>query len=724
MIEDHALRAELLQTNLAQIPFADDRLPGVSNLEEAILAFISGMYPSYIDTVDTPADLPVSANDGDYYIVSDSLNDGSNVSAGYVWETRDGVSGFNQKYSWNAAGILTDLYNQIDPEYVSLLGKSGGQQIAGGRDENDDLHLEANSFDDSGNIIIHNNLLPFGDNEENLGSLLKRFVDIFIAGKLKDGTVEVSVAEAKTAYDHSQLTGNPHTTSYENLTSQIGTLTINGDVSTVNVDFSTSGNKSVTITITDDSHNHTSSTITDFSDATWTIIKAALVDTTDGQWTFNDGAKTASLAVDIDTNNITDIASPSVNKVLAANSSGDEWEAVNGDHSLSGDVSGSGNYNSATQQFEISTTIDNTPIRTVDLIDIENYSFTTDVANPVQITLANHGLTASRNVRIFNSVELDGEHTVQVVDANTLEIAIETTEVNTGYLIPDSSQLLYNSNLNKYMVRLENSELSHHELQNKDADDHAQYALLDGRGTSQTLSGGNLANGQLILQSTSDRANTGEILHPDTLAPQTGATYSGGWSGVDLGTVSRPYRHLYVRGELKGGRIEQVSSLPTASAQDVGKMVQLPSGKIYVNQDGVNWKEYVLAPSYTGNAGKSLVVNSSEDGFEYKTFSSASSKTVITSSASNVSIGTTLDDTITYGAFVEYVIEKPSQIFQVGKLFIKQDDNETRIEVLEQTGDLGITFNYGTSGDSYWVTYSNDEAVEGTMRYTVTEFSI
>lgn len=62
---------------------------------------------------------------------------------------------------------------------------------------------------------------------------------------------------------------------------------------------------------------------------------------------------------------------------------------------------------------------------------------------------------------------------------------------------------------------------NHSALDNLDVDDHDQYALLDGRGSSQTLYGGTSTSGNLFLRSTSD-STKGFIILADEAGDQMG----------------------------------------------------------------------------------------------------------------------------------------------------------------------------------------------------------
>lgn len=618
-IEDHGLRPEIISTDLSQIGYANPRLSNlVTNLQEAIDYIVNSMYPNFIASVATFAALPVSANDADYYLVQD---DGDGKQAGYVWETRNGVSGFHKKFDvdWSLEGMLADLQNQIDPEYATLLGKAGGQILSGGNATLENLDLEANSFDDSGEIIVWNDVVPVVDLVKSLGSLSRRFTKVYTSS-LDDGANQVTIAEAKEAYDHSQIVdANPHGLDYEDLETLIGNITFNGDVDDVVYDFKVSGDGVIALTIKDDSHNHTTSTITDFVDETWTLLKTRLQDSTTALWSFNDTTKEASVAITIDTSDITDIESPESNRILTGSADGTTWRKSDGLVELVGHISGSASYDSIADKTLITTTVENTPIETIDRIQLDNYTFASALGNPTIITATAHNLSNGSKVRIYGST-FDGEHVVTVIDANSFSVVANTIANETGHYIPNGSQLLFNTTTNVYEVRREFAGLSHYELADLGLDDHAQYNKIGGRtdGSTNIVTGGELANGDLTLQSTSWRASVGSILFRDKLAPEIGAVYNVGvWEGTDIGINSRPFRSLHLRGEVYGLRPERVTSLPTATITDEGRIVRMPNNTLWINK-ATKYQQLMEMPDLVGRKFKALVVNTSEDGFDFK----------------------------------------------------------------------------------------------------------
>lgn len=589
-------------------PYDNDGLPQtvVTSIGSALNYIIASIFPNARDAVATEGDLPLAGNDiNDYRIVLDYNSTGQ--AAGYRWEQREGqaapqwnlVQNFDstdsilQQWQTNASGIFVQ---QLGVEDVA------GQTIYGSTLANGDLTLSPNGGDGTNDPLLQTGFInlfgdtrPLDDNAYDLGTSGERFASMYVAGLISDGTASVTVAQMLVAYQHSQITtGNPHQVNYEEVLNRLGNVTFGGDVDALIIDFSTQGDKTITLNVVDDSHNHTTSTITDFEDATWALLKARLIDTADASWTFNDGLKTAALDITVDTTDITDIASPSINKTLVSNPAGDEWVASDGTVELTGDVSGSGTYNSTTDKVSFAATVDNVAIQNIDRINIENLAVSIAIDSPATVTLAGHGMQTGRKVRLVNT-SYDGEHVITVVDANSFTIPVDNSlgGIEVGYIIPNNSQFLYDSFSDEWLVQLENAQLSHHELSNlTNSDDHTQYNHILGRtdGLLNKVTGGEIANGNLYLRSTS-HATKGDIRFEDNVLPQTPATYSAGWTGLNLGSAARRINNIYLAGEISHLRVEQLASLPTASIQEIGRLVHVIGGDYYINKNGVNYRK-------------------------------------------------------------------------------------------------------------------------------------
>jgi hypothetical protein len=555
---------------------------------------LASLYPNTQDSVDETADLPLVGNTlNDYRVV---LDDGDGLAAGYRWEQREGEASPSwhkiHDMDWSSDAILSSLQDIAQELYVfrggrtdlddsgnPITGTYAGQTIYGGSASGQNLTLNANSGDgvgaESGYVQSDNTIRPTSDNALDLGTITERFRDLLLAGDITDGTDSVTVANLKDAYDHSQVSsGNPHNTGYDDLSDQLGTLTADGDVSG-SVDLSTSGAKTLTITVTDDGHNHTVSTITDFAEGVYDETAAILQDTSNITWTKNDGTNQISGDVTVTTSDIDDIGGPAANKILVGNADGDTWLGSDGIIELTGDVTGSAGYNSTSNQWTIATSVDAVSIDSQEWIDYQTLTWTSTPSNPTEITCNSHGILTGENVKLTGDPALDGVHVATRIDANTFSVPVDTSGFGagaSGWLLAESTQLLYNPTNDKWEATKAHSEISHSEVSDLGNDDHAQYVNKDGRGGGQTIKGGTQASNNLTLQST-DHATRGVIEATDNLVPTTDAAYSGGWTGTDLGSSSKKWNDLYIAGELKGARAENVGALPSNSGTTVGRMV-------------------------------------------------------------------------------------------------------------------------------------------------------
>jgi hypothetical protein len=112
---------------------------------------------------------------------------------------------------------------------------------------------------------------------------------------------------------------------------------------------------------------------------------------------------------------------------------------------------------------------------------------------------------------------------------------------------------------------------------------HTQFALLSGRAGGQSIIGGTAAGENLNLESTAN-ATKGFIQFKNGLRPFTDASFSGSWSGTDIGGASNRIRDVFSAGEFKGLRLENLGTLPGASAQNVGRMLyNTADANVYVD---------------------------------------------------------------------------------------------------------------------------------------------
>lgn len=608
--------------------FTTDAFPlDIDTIGEALTYISRVILPNAKPAVPTEGDLPSSGNElYDYRIVVDYNNTGKN--AGFRWYTKEGqttpewnlvelrssTDSILEQWKLNAAGIFAEKD-----------GSPGGQTLHGSNAANEDLTLSPNSGDGSlaprdqtGFINLFGHTRPLHHNAYDLGTPLEMFSSLYLRNNLSDGTSSVTIAQMLAAYIHSQATGNPHSTHWTDILSRLGVVTIDGDVDSVSEDFSIGGNKTFTLNVKDNSHNHEASNITDLENAIYLKVKAILNDGPNIAYSKNDGSESITPSVSVSTDNITDIPSAAKDKILVGLNDGSGWRQSNGRILLSGNISGDAVFNSQNDQWEIVTTTNNTPLSSVDRINLESLAFTSTISNPCEITMPNHGMKSGRKIRITGSSNLDAEHVITIVDVNTFTIPVDATQIDSGFVIPDGSQFLYNSLSDVFEVKLNNAELSHHELSNLFSDDHTQYNKVAGRGDGSLnkVTGGELANGNLYLRSTSD-SSRGDIRIEDSIKPETSASYSGGWQGVDIGGDTRRLRNIYLSGSIHGLKPEEVSSLPVPTTQEKHRIITLPNGTIWKNTDGTKYQQLMVMPDLTGQKGMAMVVKEDETGFDF-----------------------------------------------------------------------------------------------------------
>lgn len=608
------------QVNSAETLAYGNEASTTTNVKNALDWIFSVLYPNTKESVDTTADLPLIGNSlNDYRVV---LDDGDGKASGYRWEQREGeVAPTWHKIhdmDWSSSSILSSLFDQTQEVFVyrrgrmdldasgnAITGLFEGQTITGGTTGgNLTFNANANALtslpsDQTGFVQFFGNTRPTHDDIFDLGTATERFHSIFLAGNLSDGSVALTLANLKAAYDHISIaSGNPHSVAYAELISRLGTLTIDGDASG-SVDLSTGGNKTLTLTVANDSHTHdAASTIINFDAEVYGYLKSALVDNANITWSFNDLTEEVEASVTIDTTTITNIDDPLANKILVGSPDGLSWVKSSGTIEVTGDVTGSAQYNSLLDKWGIATTIGHTPMSSVDGFILTNKTFTSVPGPATVVTAIAHGLQTGEKVSIFGA-SLSGVFTITYLTTDTFSVPSATLASDTGYYIPQGGQLLWNPTIGKFQVAKEYEEIRLAELSGLSEDVLTQYVAKDGRSLGQTIKGGISASEKLTLESTSN-AVKGTIEFKDNITPATDAVYSGGWTGKDVGSPSKRVNDLYMAGEAKGLRVENVGSLPASSGTTVGKLVAF-NNKLYMD----NGATYEIVGPSSGGGGAS-----------------------------------------------------------------------------------------------------------------------
>lgn len=669
-----------------------------TNVKNALDWIFSVLYPNTKDSVDTTIELPLIGNSlNDYRVV---LNDGDGKASGYRWETREGEASPSwhkiHDMDWSSDSILSSLFNQtqevfvyrrgrmdLDASGIPITGTFEGQTVTGGTTSGN-LTLNANAGsltnlpeDQTGFVQFFGNTRPTNDDIFDLGTATERFHNIFLAGSLSNGTVALTLANLKAAYDHISITsGNPHNVSYDELISKLGTLTIDGDVSG-SIDLSTSGSKTLTLTVANDSHTHdAASTIINFDSEVYGYLKSALVDNTNITWSFNDPTEDIEATVSINTSTITDIDNPLANKILVGSPDGLSWVRSNGTIDLTGDVTGSAQYDSLLDKWGITTTVGHTPMASVDGILLTNKTFTSVPGPATVVTATAHGLQSGEKVSIFGA-SLTGVHTITYLTTDTFSVPFTTASSDSGYYIPQGGQLLWNPTIGKFQVAKEYEEIRLAELSGLSEDVLTQYVAKDGRSLGQTIKGGISASEKLTLESTSN-ATKGTIEFRDNITPATDAVYSGGWSGTDVGSPTKRVNDLYMAGEAKGLRVENVGSLPASSGTTVGKLLAFNS-KLYMDDGSAVIPLMRETPSTSvpllnidWNTGFTFYKSiSSNSVFTFSNVEDGKTITLIVTNTSGASVAITLPTILKSSGFVLTVAPSKANVYT----FIRADNN-------------------------------------------------
>lgn len=585
-----------------------------ANVKQALDWIFAVLYPNSKPSVATVGDLPLVGNSlNDYRVVFD---DGDGKAAGYRFEEREGDPA-PQWYKihdmdWSSDAILASFLDATQDKYVHkngrmdldangnpITGIRSGQTVYGGSIPNSNITLSPNSGDgtgpQSGHVQLDGHTRPTSDDTFDLGTASERFRDIFFNGAVTDGVLTLTLADLDAAFSHSEIiNANPHSTSYDQLATKLGTLTVDGDVSG-SVDLSVSGDKTLSIMVGDDSHSHDAlTTINNFDTATYQYLKSALVDG-DIDWIFDDALEEISHQITIDTANISDIASTIPHGMLYADSVGAIWQAARPFITLSGKATGTAQFDGDAQGWGISVTALDSNLKELGDINFNSKIISTVASGLVTtfITSAPHGLQTGEKITI-NSIAtdttpplLDETLTVTVIDSITFTAPISTTGGSGPWsYLPQGGQILWDPDTKMFKIAKEYEEIFLSELSGLNQDVLLQYVKIDGRSGGQTVQGGISAGESLVLESTVN-ATKGTVETKDTFTPFTTTSYSGSWSGTDLGSSAKKWRNLYMSGEVFGLRPENVATLPMASGTEIGRMV-FYNGQLYTN-NGVSW---------------------------------------------------------------------------------------------------------------------------------------
>lgn len=627
------LSAFQIRSGADSIPYSVDNIPYVSsasngtNVKSALDWLFAVLYPNTKPNIDTKAELPLIGNDiNDYRIV---LDDGDGKPAGYRWWKKEGDTEAKwykiHDMDWSNDAILASFMDQtqdlfiyrngsmeVDEDGTPLTGNLAGQHLYGGTDQDSNLTLHPNSGDESTNpsdqtgfIQLNGHTRPLYDDAYDIGDELHRVRDLFFTGSLTDGDLFTTLSEILYAIAHADIIdGNPHNTEYDDLNTKLGTVTLDGDA-TGSLDLSTSGNKTLTVTVNDDSHEHSTDTITGLDEAIYDFLKVNLVDNDNVSWVFDDVEMDIEADVSIDLSSIPSFDMPEADNILVSNAIGDKWIKSNGQIDLTGDVTGSGTFNSTTGKWEIETEAIGGSLSVLSDVNLTNKEFTSSSGYPTTVTAVSHGFTTGDVITMYGS-ELAGPQTVTVVNPNEFTVDTTTLFPDSGHYIPQGGQILWDATEGKFVVAREHEGIALRELSDLNEDVLTQYVNKNGRNGGQTVHGDTASGGDLYLDSTA-HTTKGSILLKSKLSPDADAS-------IDLGGSTKRFKDTYLSGQVYGLRPENVSSLPVPSGSSIGRTVYydaalyVDTGSKMVKVGSSDVNVYEASSNYTATVDNDVIL--------------------------------------------------------------------------------------------------------------------
>lgn len=586
--------------SLTDFIFSSPRLPGVSNLEDTLNYLIAVIYPNYIGTYATPGDLPGTSSANDYAIVSD---DGDGKSAGYVWSVIDGAGVWHKRYDvdWSMESILAETINRTQYMYVQkygmqdrddagayLTGINAGQHVYGSDVASGNLTLHANSGDSAGvrtgYVQSDDNFRPTVTATLDLGTTALKWATLYVgdirtATMTTTGTITVGGAVTATgAVTGSNLSGT-----------NTGDLTLAAIGATPNANGMTLTGQALNL---------------EPASASFGGIVTTGAQTFAGAKTFSGAASFTGASTGLA---VTNDATIGGTLVVTGTIGGLNLSGTN-----TGDVT-IGAFGSAPDAKGITIS---SQVITLQPADATHPGAITtgaqSIAGAKTWTGAAVFSSAGTALSVTNDASIGGTTTFGgnlITGATTFVIAELFALRNVAFrdatrlsAVQNGDALFYDSASGTWLASAPDSEITHSSLTGLTTGDagHTQFALLAGRSGGQALVGGTAASENLTLESTSN-GSKGYILVKDVLAPNTTASYSGGWAGTDLGDATHYFRDIYSRGVHKGLRLENYTSstLPSASAQNPGRLVWSTDDKHVYSDTGGSWRAISVQRSIT-----------------------------------------------------------------------------------------------------------------------------
>lgn len=598
--------------------FGDD----VTNMRQALDYVTAVLFPKMKPAVANVAALPAVGNTiNDMRVVND---DGDGKAASYRWELREGevAASWHKIYdvdfgtdsilqAWNTKTqdvyVSKYGYDELDNSGVVIAGDLSGQKIYGGASANTHLTLYANSGDgvgaNTGFVQFGDQVRPTSDAAISLGTTARRWLKVW-SGEVQSGTLNLvggTISDSSGAISFAD----------ENL-STTGTLTVGSTL----INGATISNTSGTISFADENLT-TTGTITANSVTATGAASSFASGTTVGNLTLSSGQITdSSGTISFDnehlttTGNITGaILTGSRLDVDNLRIDGNTFSATNVDGGVIIAANGTGvvDIQSALTTLAVTTTgvMSVTGQFNADNLRIDGNIISSTNLNGA-ITLSPNGtgfvetaatlhptsdnsLDLGTSVRLFRTLYLgtsihNGTNQILVSEILSLRNvlfrdAARTQAAQTG------DALFYDAVSGTFLASVPDTEITHSTLSGLTTSDagHTQFVMLAGRAGGQSIQGGTAASENLNLESTS-HGTKGFIQAKDSIRAFTDASYSGSWSGADLGGSSNRFRHVYTAGEYFGLRLENVGANPASSAQNIGRLVwNTGDSRVYVD---------------------------------------------------------------------------------------------------------------------------------------------
>jgi hypothetical protein len=615
---------------LSDFAYSNSALPGITDVTSALNYIVAVLYPNNKPAVANVASLPAVGNAlNDYRVVQ---NDGDGNPAGYRWEQREGeVSPSWHKvfdYDWSADAILAaftditqDLYvyqkgkSDLDATGAVITGTYAGQRIFGGNAASQNLTLSANSGDGvgphTGFVQVDDNFRPVLNNTYDVGTNALKFKTGYFGTSALISTITLSTGSIVDSSGTIDFGATDLTTT--------GALTV-GSFSTTTLDI---GSPGTYLQLASGSITSQTGAIT-FGSAnlTTTGTLSAAAGSSLADFTFNNGSLvSASAAINFGTNNVITTGTGSFGNVSATRLDSDNIRLDGNTISvldLNGNLVVQANGTGIVDIQSAMTTLGQTVTGTVSItgqLNIDNLRLDANVISSQNlngnITLTPNGtgvVEVSSLVRPASDNTLDlGATSLRFKDLylagnlsnGTTSISQATIQslrdINAGVLA--GMTIEYDGT--QWLAVVPGSVTDHTTLTNLTSGDagHTQFVMLAGRAGGQTVQGGTAASELLVLESTAN-ATKGTVQTKDNFLPFTNASFSGSWSGIDIGSGSRFFRDIYTRGEMRNMRFENFTfaTLPANSVQNVGRVAwatdtekaYIDSGTIWVAVGGVN----------------------------------------------------------------------------------------------------------------------------------------